>query len=377
MRNKVCVAGVLVTTYANVTEDPPELSPAPLSPQTSSQVPIQVLGMAKIGKARQLKSLYKKHHAHLYQKSSLSHKIAKKTKHCTTGVKNDWQDATCSVCMESPHNAVLLLCSSYKNGCRPYMCATSYRFSNCLDQYKKAYTKLASFQGPQASSEALVPGHGKEEVPQLSCPICRGQVKGWTLVEDARKDLNKNKRNCMQDNCSFVGSYKQLRKHVKAEHPLSRPRDVDPAHEEKWNTLESERERNDVISAITSSDPGAIVLGDFVIEGAHNHHHHHHHHHPLFRNYEEVGGFLDDNYFRIDPFLNNRSFRNRLGFISDMGMERLRNLYVDDDDDEDDDDDDDIGTRAPAGDDNTLPASRQHRRLLFGTINRRSRNRES
>ncbi|GFQ02422.1 hypothetical protein PHJA_002386100 [Phtheirospermum japonicum] len=142
--------------------------------------------------------------------------------------------------MEYPHNAVLLLCSSYEKGCRPYMCATSHRYSNCLEQYKKAHYGLL-------------------------CPLCRGQVKGWTVVDPARKYLNSKKRSCMQDNCSFLGNYKDLRKHVKSEHPLARPRDVDPTRAEMWKKLENERELDDVFSTIRSTMPGAVVMGDYVI----------------------------------------------------------------------------------------------------------------
>ncbi|KAF8411823.1 hypothetical protein HHK36_004382 [Tetracentron sinense] len=187
--------------------------------------------------------------------------------------RKDWEDATCSVCMEYPHNAVLLLCSSHDKGCRPYMCGTSYRYSNCLDQYKKAYTKAISPQHEQ-------PWHGpsdnsgwpskKCEVTELACPLCRGQVKGWTVVEPAREYLDTKKRSCTQDDCSFVGTYKELRKHVRAEHPSARPHEVDPILEQKWSRLEHEREHNDVISTIRSSMPGAMVLGDYVIER--NHH---------------------------------------------------------------------------------------------------------
>ncbi|KAK1307079.1 hypothetical protein QJS10_CPA10g00500 [Acorus calamus] len=161
--------------------------------------------------------------------------------------KNDWQDATCSVCMEHPHNAVLLLCSSHDKGCRPYMCGTSYRFSNCLDQFKNAYTK--------------------EEMSELACPLCRGQVKGWTVVDPAREYLNMKKRSCMQDECAFNGTYRELRKHMRVTHPCVRPRQVDPALEQKWRRLELERERRDVITTIRATTPGALVLGDYVIEG--------------------------------------------------------------------------------------------------------------
>ncbi|GJX80862.1 forkhead box protein G1, putative isoform 1 [Tanacetum coccineum] len=171
--------------------------------------------------------------------------------------KKEWKDATCSVCMECPHKAVLLLCDSYHKNCRPYMCATSYRYSNCLDQYKKAYTKVNSTQNdPNISSDT----------EELLCPLCRGQVKGWTVVKRARKYLNAKKRSCMQDNCLFVGSYKDLRKHVRASHPLARPREVDASLVEKWKKFENDSELNDVISTIYSTMSGAVIEGDYVIE---------------------------------------------------------------------------------------------------------------
>lgn len=149
---------------------------------------------------------------------------------CSKALEKDWKDATCSVCMEHPHNAVLLLCSSHDKGCRPYMCGTSCRYSNCLDQYKKAYTKgqplsdsIESLERDAASGLSVQ----KCQVELLACPLCRGQVKGWTVVEPARAFLNAKKRTCMQEKCSFVGTYKELRSHVRAEHPSARPREVD------------------------------------------------------------------------------------------------------------------------------------------------------
>ncbi|KAL5854757.1 hypothetical protein ACOSQ4_004559 [Xanthoceras sorbifolium] len=192
--------------------------------------------------------------------------------------KKDWEDATCSVCMECPHNAVLLLCSSHDKGCRPYMCGTSFRYSNCLDQFKNAYTKVVSSNHGQslhgsADNPIVVPDSGlpveKCEAMELACPLCRGQVKGWTVVEPAREYLNAKRRSCMQDDCSFVGTFKELRKHMKADHPTARPREVDPNVEQKWRRLERERERDDVISTIRSTMPGAMVFGDYVIEGNH------------------------------------------------------------------------------------------------------------
>ncbi|KDP32743.1 hypothetical protein JCGZ_12035 [Jatropha curcas] len=243
-----------------------------------------------------------------------------KKKHSKALEKNDWEGATCSVCLEYPHNAVLLLCSSYNKGCRPYMCATSSRYSNCLEQYKKAYTKVTSTDETQQLNRSVDNlsfnlGAGlaneKKEVPELLCPLCRGQVKGWTVVEPARKYLNGKKRTCMQEKCSFVGTYKQLRKHVKGKHPLARPRAVDPVLEEKWKKLECERERNDVISTIMSSTPGAVVLGDYVIEPGR---------HGIFNDYDyDSDESLDDGFFPLESFNRGQSSgRYHSGFHLDF-----------------------------------------------------------
>ncbi|OMO62953.1 hypothetical protein COLO4_32802 [Corchorus olitorius] len=230
--------------------------------------------MAKVSKLRKSDSRHRKVNPYLLPSSpKKAGKGSQKKKCCKASEKKEWEAAKCSVCLEFPHNAVLLLCSSYDKGCRPYMCATSRRFSNCLEQYKKAYTKVSSVGNGSVDNASLVSGAGepteKIEVPQLLCPLCRGQVKGWTVVKPVRKYLNRKKRACMQDKCSFVGTYKELKKHVRAKHPLARPRAVDPVLEEKWKKLENERERNDVISTIISSTPGAVVLGDYVIEPGH------------------------------------------------------------------------------------------------------------
>ncbi|KAG2331683.1 hypothetical protein Bca4012_018761 [Brassica carinata] len=176
--------------------------------------------------------------------------ISKEKPHKKSLKGKAWKGVTCPVCLEIPHHSVVLLCSSYYKGCRPYMCATGNRFSNCLEQYKKAYAKEEKSGKPA----------------ELLCPLCRGQVKGWTVVKDARKYLNSKKRTCMNDDCLFSGSYRQLKKHVKEVHPRAKPRAIDPVLEEKWKKLEVERERSDVISTLMSSTPGATVFGDYVIE---------------------------------------------------------------------------------------------------------------
>ncbi|ERN04473.1 uncharacterized protein LOC18432649 [Amborella trichopoda] len=210
-----------------------------------------------------------------------------------------WDDVRCPVCMEHPHNAVLLLCSSHDKGCRPYMCDTSYRHSNCLDQFRKAFTKtqVSEAEGAVHNGDSLAlygsleavhgsgsgvahdgsgPVHGGEEVVHggdsgqsmvgLACPLCRGQVKGWTVVETARGFMNLRPRGCAAEACGFVGGYAELRKHARAEHPTARPAEADPSRERDWRRLERQRDLGDVLSTIRSAMPGAMMLGDYVLE---------------------------------------------------------------------------------------------------------------
>lgn len=277
--------------------------------------------------------------------------------------KQDWDDSTCSVCMEVPHNAILLLCSSYDKGCRPYMCATSNRYSNCFEQYKKAYTKETSVQNlpleANNSNFDLSTGESKDnaEVPQLLCPLCRRQVKGWTVVEAARKSLNAKKRSCMQDDCSFVGNYKELRKHVRCKHPFARPREVDPIREEKWKRFECERERNDVISTILSSSPGAVVLGDYVLEP---------NDHAFYSDdddYDSHEEYIEDDFFSVRSIGLGRTGRF------------LPNIMYNQDRAADSFDVDRIGLQSVASTGSAAVSGRGLQRLLLGRSRRRRRDR--
>ncbi|XP_071724951.1 uncharacterized protein [Rutidosis leptorrhynchoides] len=308
--------------------------------------------------------------------------------------KKDWEDARCAVCMECPHNAVLLLCSSHDKGCRAYMCGTSFRYSNCLDQYKKAYTKVVASNHRQPENGTLGNPIDLSDlnlmdvdnttnnncvVPELACPLCRGQVKGWTVVEPAREYLNSKKRSCMQDDCSFLGTFKELRKHMKADHPSARPREVDPDMEQKWRSLERERERNDVLSTIRSTMPGARVFGDYVIEG--NRHHE-------FHSDEDGGGFEGNgvdadlmNFFILFHAFGHsgdelrRRLRNPQGNIgirhpSPVGGLNVQEQVYDDDDDDDLDDPDD-------GHSFESRMRLRHNQELLGRSARRRRRREA
>ncbi|KAF2317969.1 hypothetical protein GH714_041293 [Hevea brasiliensis] len=189
----------------------------------------------------------------------------------------EWEEARCPVCMEHPHNAVLLICSSHEKGCRPYMCDTSYRHSNCLDQFRKSFTE-ASLTTPQpeenrvttatvGSSEPTVNVEQSEEEPlstgtipcdkkaqpTLVCPLCRGQVKEWITMEPARRFMNAKSRSCACETCDFSGTYSDLRKHARLEHPLVRPSQADPERQRNWRLLERQRDLGDLISTLHSS----------------------------------------------------------------------------------------------------------------------------
>ncbi|KAL3618345.1 hypothetical protein CASFOL_038666 [Castilleja foliolosa] len=141
------------------------------------------------------------------------------------GNEIEWEQARCPICIEHPHNAVLLHCSSRENGCRPFICDTSYRHSNCFDQFRKS------------SSQS-----------QLVCPLCRGSITGWDVVGPARRFMNDKSRNCSLDTCEFNGNYCELRKHARAEHPFERPSAASPARLSDWTVLEQRVNMEDALA---------------------------------------------------------------------------------------------------------------------------------
>ncbi|PON89395.1 Zinc finger, RING/FYVE/PHD-type [Trema orientale] len=177
----------------------------------------------------------------------------------------EWEETRCPICMEHPHNAVLLKCSSYEKGCRPYMCNTSYRHSNCLDQFCKSsepYSSTALLQeipltsnaSRRISAEQALPGQtrpcGSPMQANLACPLCRGDVFGYIVIGPARQYMNTKVRSCSSETCDFSGTYSELRKHARSEHPSVRPSEVDPSRQRDWTRLEQERDLDDVLSLV-------------------------------------------------------------------------------------------------------------------------------
>ncbi|GLT47251.1 hypothetical protein SLA2020_209590 [Shorea laevis] len=174
----------------------------------------------------------------------------------------DWEETRCPICMEHPHSAVLLRCSSYAKGCRPYVCNTSNRQSNCLIQFQKSSADSSSHSLP----EDVQPIKGQQQ-PKLSCPLCRGQVNGWTVVEPARQFMNSKPRSCPFEECDYSGTYSELRNHIRGHHPMTNPSDVNPARQHEWQRLERETELKDMISVMLSElgDNATPALYDYLL----------------------------------------------------------------------------------------------------------------
>ncbi|KAL3840946.1 hypothetical protein ACJIZ3_025537 [Penstemon smallii] len=142
------------------------------------------------------------------------------------GDKREWEEARCPICIEHPHNAVLLICSSREKGCRPFMCDTSYRHSNCLDQFHKS-----------SSAES-----------ELVCPLCRGSISGCIVIDKARRFMDSKTRSCSLETCNFSGNYSELRKHARVEHPYSCPSMASPTRQSSWTALEQQNDIQDALA---------------------------------------------------------------------------------------------------------------------------------
>ncbi|XP_015059934.1 uncharacterized protein LOC107005795 [Solanum pennellii] len=170
--------------------------------------------------------------------------------------EREWEEAKCPICLEHPHNAVLLLCSSRDKGCQPYMCDTSHRHSNCLDQFRKS-SAVGAQQGEGNVSGAVFRRQSRgqalsgasrshmQKQRELTCPLCRGHVEGWIVVKAARNFMNSKTRSCALEACNFSGNYAELRNHARQEHPLERPSEVDPMRQSNWTRLGLQREFED------------------------------------------------------------------------------------------------------------------------------------
>ncbi|KAL7001864.1 hypothetical protein U1Q18_003013 [Sarracenia purpurea var. burkii] len=175
----------------------------------------------------------------------------------------------CPICLDFPHNGVLLQCSSYDQGCRPFVCDTDHLHSNCLGRLKTAYGMSSGSRSPSTSDPTSLENMHQilpESSAKPSCPLCRGEVTGWIIVDKARVHLNEKKRSCEENQCAFKGTYSELREHAQLEHPHACPSKVDPARQLDWDNFQQSSEIIEVLSTIQAEVPRGVVLGDYVIE---------------------------------------------------------------------------------------------------------------
>ncbi|XP_039159649.1 uncharacterized protein LOC120289179 [Eucalyptus grandis] len=168
----------------------------------------------------------------------------------------EWVEARCPICMEHPHNAVILKCSS--QGCQPYMCNTSHHHSNCLDQFNnRSPVPSPSIALP---SSIVLCGSGVDS--KLVCPFCRGKILGWDVREAARQYMDSKPRSCSLETCMFTGTYSELTKHARTEHPHMRPSEVDPSRQHDWMRLERETDLEDLWSTLESD----LSMAEYLFE---------------------------------------------------------------------------------------------------------------
>ncbi|KAL6972839.1 hypothetical protein U1Q18_027013 [Sarracenia purpurea var. burkii] len=177
----------------------------------------------------------------------------------------EWEEARCPICMEPPHNAVLLLCSSHEKGCRTYMCDTSYRHSNCLNQFCKSLSAVDSTEEVLRSGEEQRQHKPRRQPKPPLCPLCRGQVNRWIIIEPARRFMNSKPRSCSLETCDFSGTYLELREHARLEHPSVRPTEADPERLHDWMRLERERNFQDILSAAQLESRDGEEWGDWMM----------------------------------------------------------------------------------------------------------------
>ncbi|KAK9101931.1 hypothetical protein Sjap_019185 [Stephania japonica] len=99
------------------------------------------------------------------------------------------------------------------------------------------------------------------------CPLCRGDISDWIVVEGARNFMNSKTRSCASETCNYSGTYADLRRHARLVHPHVRPFDTDPERERRWTRMEQERDFGDLFSAIQSAfnDDENIEEDNFMV----------------------------------------------------------------------------------------------------------------
>ncbi|KAG2319478.1 hypothetical protein Bca52824_012691 [Brassica carinata] len=159
----------------------------------------------------------------------------------------NWEDLVCPICLDSPHNGVLLQCSSHDNGCRAFVCNTDHLHSNCLDRF---ITACGTTTDPPPSEP---PRSKRRSYWMASCgrSTCHSR-RETTLLRGRTVQVH--------------GYLHGAPASTQSEHPDSRPSKIDPARKLDWENFQQSSEIIDVLSTIHSEVPRGVVLGDYVIE---------------------------------------------------------------------------------------------------------------
>ncbi|PHT32213.1 hypothetical protein CQW23_28550 [Capsicum baccatum] len=145
--------------------------------------------------------------------------------------ETEWEEARCPICMEHPHNAVLLLFSSRDKGCQPYMCNTSNRHSNCLDQFCKSCTVGAQQHKGNVSGAVFRRGSGGKHFQEQQGLMCNSNLSLPALFA---RDMSKLRMDCCKG-CMNI--------------PYESPSDANPMRQSEWTRLERQRDFEDAFSA--------------------------------------------------------------------------------------------------------------------------------
>ncbi|PNX60964.1 hypothetical protein L195_g060438, partial [Trifolium pratense] len=80
--------------------------------------------------------------------------------------------------------------------------------------------------------------------------------------------MNSKLRSCSSETCEFQGTYPELRKHARVEHPTVRPTEVDPSRQGDWERMEQQRELEDVISSMNERYSAENSGEDTILSGS-------------------------------------------------------------------------------------------------------------
>ncbi|CAL5444065.1 unnamed protein product [Camellia sinensis] len=191
------------------------------------------------------------------------------------GDEKEWEEVRCPICMEHPHNAVLLLCSSHERDVA-LTCATPASATRTVSTSSANHQPLPHHQQILLNKFLFTLPPITEELRNNNKTSSQEGFMGDNSNQSFRAHSVGAK---LTGTCDFSGTYSELRKHARLEHPFVRPSEADSRRQSDWMSLEHERDVQDIIGASglvsaeewTMSLDGAIeelILGSSQLESA-------------------------------------------------------------------------------------------------------------